>query len=78
MINDHEAMNKDVLAIMQKKGYAIPAKLPCDLKAKYKYLNQWMGKKFDRKYAAVDVDEHKLIVALFTETSVKGTDDEVR
>ena len=78
MINDHEAMNKDVLAIMQKKGYAIPAKLPCDLKAKYKYLNQCMGKKFGRKYAAVDIDEHKLIVALFTETSVKGTDDEVR
>ncbi len=78
MIKDNKPTNKAVLTLMQKKGFAAPAKLPANLKCKYKDLNQWMGCKFNRKYAAVMVSEHKETIALFMAISMNSKDTDVR
>ena len=78
MIEDHAAMGKDVAAMMKKKNYDIPTSLPADLKDKWNELNKLSGKDFDKKYAEINVKDHKEALDMFKEVSNNSKDADVK
>ena len=78
MIEDHTALGKDVVALMKKKNYDIPATLPADLKDKLDELNKLTGKDFDKKYVEINVRGHKEALDMFKEVSNTTKDTDVK
>lgn len=64
---DHEALSNNLQALLIKKGYTLPQP-STELQAKFKYLNEWMGKDFNTRYAngnAIDTEGDIAFYTLF-------------
>ena len=72
MVARHTLVNQELKKLADKKGLALTP--PGALTDEYKTLSNLSGKKFDQKYLAVVVEDHKRIVAAFEKEAGKGGD----
>ena len=72
MVARHALVNQELKKLADKKGLALTP--PGALTDEYKTLSNLSGKKFDQKYLAVVVEDHKRIVAAFEKEAGKGGD----
>jgi putative membrane protein len=79
MVEDHSRANKELMALLQKKGLATPGReLPKPTQECYDRLSHLKGAEFDREYMKDMVKDHKEDVALFESFSKRGQDPDIR
>lgn len=78
MIDDHTAVNKELAALAEKKGIAVPKALDKDSQAKIDKLAKVEEKDFAEEYMECQVKDHKEAVELFEDQSTDGKDPELR
>jgi putative membrane protein len=78
MIQDHSAVNRELMALAQQKGYMPPTEPSVMQQAELKTLNV-TDDSFDRLYASrIGVAAHESAVKLFREASFEAVDPDVR
>jgi putative membrane protein len=79
MVEDHSRANKELMALLQKKGMATPGKeLPKKMQECYDNLSRLKGAEFDRAYIKDMLKDHKEDVALFESFAKNGQDADIR
>ena len=79
MIKDHGAVDQELKALAQRKGFQLPVELEGGKLRLMENLRQLEGAAFDEEYAdEVAVDAHEDTVELFEDAAEDADDDEVR
>ncbi|MFA7667989.1 MAG: DUF4142 domain-containing protein [Burkholderiaceae bacterium] len=79
MIKDHGAVDQELKALAQRKGFQLPVELEGGKLRLMENLRQLEGAGFDEEYAdEVAVDAHEDAVELFEDAAEDADDDEVR
>lgn len=79
MIKDHTAVDKELKALAESKGFQLPVELDGDKRDLMEELRQLDGPKFDEEYAEeVAVDAHKDAVDLFEDAADDADDPDVK
>jgi putative membrane protein len=78
MVDDHGKVNKELAALAEKKGIAVPKALDKDAQAKIDKLAKVEEKDFAEEYLECQVKAHKDAVDLFEDQSKDGKDPELR
>jgi putative membrane protein len=78
MVADHTTAQNELLALAKKENISIPTSPDEDHKQAVAELNKLSGNSFDSAYMASQLADHKTAVALFSEESVNGTDQEAK
>lgn len=78
MVDDHSKVNKELTALAEKKGIAVPKALDKDTQAKVDKLGKVEEKEFAEEYMECQVKEHKQAVDLFEDQSKNGKDPELK
>lgn len=81
MIRDHEAVNAQALALLEKLGAApkdnfLSQKLIADSKVIIDELSQLRGVEFDRRYAENELGYHKAVNGLVADTFIPNIENE--
>jgi putative membrane protein len=74
MVADHTLAQNELVALAKKESITIPMSPDADQQKALTDLNKLSGKSFDSAYMAVQLADHKIAVALFSEESVNGSD----
>ena len=78
MVTDHEKANKELMALAEKKGIALPP-APSEDKIKHiKEMNDTKGQEFDKMYMDMMVEDHESTVNLFETASERATDADIK
>jgi len=75
MMSGHQALNKELKMLADKKGVKISQK---SADKEYKKLNALKGKDFDKEYVKMMVDGHTGIVKKFKSEADKGNDPNLK
>jgi putative membrane protein len=79
MVEDHGRANKELMALLEKKGMAVPGReLPKPMQECYDRLSRLKGAEFDREYIKDMLKDHKEDVALFESFAKSGQDADIR
>lgn len=78
MVQDHTDANRQLIALAQAKGIALPQQLDIKDQAAAAILSGLRGAEFDREYAKSQVAAHLCAVQLFTAESKLGRDAELK
>jgi putative membrane protein len=79
MVEDHGRANKELMALLQKKGMAMPSKeLPQKMQECYDRLSKLKGAEFDQAYIKDMLKDHKQDVAVFEYVAKNGQDADLR
>jgi len=78
MVKDHTMANKELQAVAEKKGVAIPKELMKEHQEKVNKLKGLKGADFDREYMHCMVKDHDEDVAKFAKQAQNGKDDQVK
>lgn len=79
MIKDHTAVDQELKALAESKGFQLPVELDGDKRDLMEELRQLDGPKFDEEYAEeVAVDAHKDAVDLFEDAADDADDPDVK
>jgi len=78
MITDHNQANKELMAIAEKKGIAIPKQLTSKHQMTFDKLKEMKGSEFDRAYMKCMVKDHEEDVAEFAKHAKEAKDEQVK
>lgn len=79
MIKDHTAVDKELKALAESKGFTLPIELEGDKRDLIENLRQLEGPSFDEEYAEeVAVDAHEDAVDLFEDAADDADDPDVK
>jgi putative membrane protein len=79
LAEDHTMANKELMALLRKKGMAMPTKeLPQKMQDTYNRLSRLKGEEFDRVYLKDMLQDHRHDIALFESISKTGKDADIR
>jgi putative membrane protein len=79
MVEDHSRINKELMALLQRKGMAMPPKeLPKKMQESYDTLAGMKGAEFDRAYTKHMLKDHREDIAVFEAAAKNGKDADLR
>jgi len=78
MIEDHSKTSKELLDLVNKKRMKAPERMDAEHDKLAKKLSAMTGSEFDRAYAAGQVKDHEVAVALFEGQSKDGKDNDLK
>lgn len=78
MVQEHEAVNRDLIALARRKGVVPPSILDPTRGNLRDQLAGLSGPGFDQQYIAQQIQDHDLQAALFREQAQSGVDPELR
>ena len=77
LVKDHGAANEELKALAKSKGAVLPEAVPADKQKRLEKIAS--AKDFDKEFVKeVGIDDHKMDVALFENTSKRADDAEVK
>jgi putative membrane protein len=78
MVADHSRANRQLLALVQRKGITIPTRTDNKHRAAVEKLSRMTGSKFDRAFMKQMVKDHVKTVHLFKAQAKHGRDPELK
>ena len=78
MVEDHTRANEELAELARRKGVALPNETDDAHKTRAAELAKLSGAEFDKKYAAMMVDDHVKVVSLFEAKAKDAKDADVR
>ncbi len=78
LIQDCEASNKLLAALLVSRGHTVPLQLTGELQSRYKYLTEWMGTDFEKRYVADNVDVTNQAIALYKNQALHSNAADIR
>jgi putative membrane protein len=78
MVNDHEKANRELMAVVEPKGIAVPAALDRKHRQVADRLAKLRGPAFDRAYIQQMVKDHEEDVRLFRTEAQQGKDPKLK
>jgi putative membrane protein len=78
MVEDHGNANRELMALVEKKGIAVPTALDQQHQAEADRLAKLQGAAFDRAYIQHMVKDHEEAMRLFSTQAKEGHDTELR
>ncbi|MFD2521713.1 DUF4142 domain-containing protein [Emticicia soli] len=78
MIDDHTKANEELKSLASSKNIVLPTTLPEDHQKTINDVSEESGKKFDRKYMDVMLEDHKKDVDKFQKLADNGNDEDIK
>jgi putative membrane protein len=78
MIDDHTKANEELKSLANSKNIVLPATISDDHQKTINDVSEESGKKFDRKYMDVMVEDHKKDIDKFQKLADKGNDPDLK
>jgi putative membrane protein len=78
MVEDHDQANRELMAVVEPKGIAVPTALDRKHRRAADRLAQWHGTAFDRAYIQHMVKDHEANVRLFRTQAQQGNNPELK
>jgi putative membrane protein len=78
MVEDHDKTNRELMAVVEPKGLAVPTALDRQPRQAADRLTRLQGPAFDRAYSQAMVKDHEEDVKLFRTEAQRGTDPELK
>jgi putative membrane protein len=78
MVDDHEKANRELMAVVEPKGIALPTALDRKHRQAADRLAKLHGPAFDRAYSQQMVKDHEETVRLFRTEAQQGNDPELK
>jgi putative membrane protein len=78
MVDDHSAANKDLVALLSKKGMTAPKEMTKKQQELFDHLSKLRGPEFDKAYIKHMIEDHKEDVGLFEGMSKSGSDPDLK
>jgi putative membrane protein len=78
MVEDHEKANRELMAVVEPKGLAVPTTLDRQHRQAADRLAKLQGPAFDRAYIQAMVKDHEADVKLFRTEAQQGKDPELK
>lgn len=78
MIDDHTKANNELKTLAESKGIVLPASLADEHQKMINDVSEENGKKFDKKYMNMMLDDHKKDVDKFQKLADKGNDADIK
>ena len=78
MVDDHSKVNRELMALAEKKGIDIPKSLKPEHQQIYDHLSRLSGLDFDKSYMSYMVKDHREDIEAFEKEAKQGHDGEIK
>lgn len=78
MVKDHQEANRELDALVQQKGYAVPEVKEAADEEAYQQLSKMKGAAFDKAFAKQMVKDHERVIRLFTMQAENGKEEQLK
>jgi putative membrane protein len=78
MVDDHSKVNRELMALAEKKGVEIPKNMKSEHQQTYDRLSRLNGLDFDKAYMSQILKDHREDIAAFEKEAKHGYDGEVK